>query len=119
MGTTFKLLGHSTLPAAAGDETVYTVPAATKAQISLIVMTAVTTSGGNGALSVHHIPNGGSEDVHQTLIYRQGLGVSATYVDEFGRGLIMEAGDAIQVHGDYSSSILDAGAIFVYGVEIT
>jgi|ERR1051326_1755161 hypothetical protein len=132
MATTLKHLtngssGGAGLPcpvpnASTTAQTIYEVPAATSAQISLITIAfrlSAVVSGANAYLMVCHVPSGGAASEANVIKYIDLLTVSSTtllYTAELGVGLIMSTGDKLQIKFGASATV-GGGAASAYGVE--
>ena len=109
MTNTFKRLAVPAAISSASATTVYTVPAATSAQLGGV--SVVNQSGASGTIKIHHVESGGSADATNCVLDTTTLsdGDNGWLLD----GLIMTAAETLQVFADGTNAI----SISVYGLE--
>jgi hypothetical protein len=109
MPESYKVLGQEALPAASLTD-VYTVPAATEAVISSIIVCNRDSSSHKYRLSI--AVGGAADDVEQYLAYDVTLlGESS---DDWTIGATLAAGDVVRAYGDAAQL-----SVSVFGTEIT
>jgi hypothetical protein len=109
MATNYKVLGQ-VAPLATTATTVYTVPSATQAVASSIVVCNRGSTSGTFRISVR--PNNASISNEHYIIYDTDIAANDTVILTFG--LTLDSGDVVEVYGstaDFSFNI--------YGSEIS
>jgi len=109
MPTAFKVLGQSA-PSATTATTLYTVPAATEAVVSSIVVANRTTTAGTYRIAIR--PNGATLANEHYIAYDVAVGASDTTVLTIG--VTMDATDVITVYASSANMSFNA-----FGSEIT
>jgi glucose-6-phosphate dehydrogenase assembly protein OpcA len=109
MATTYKVLGQSN-PAATTLTTLYTVPSATEAVVSSIVIANLAASTATFRIAIR--PNGASIANSQYIAYDITVGASDSTV--LTLGLTLDAADVISVYASTTSLTFSA-----YGSEIS
>jgi len=109
MATVYKILGQS-CPAANTDTTVYTVPSATYAVISSIVICNITTTARTYRIAVR--PNGATIGNDDYIAYDETIPANSSFT--WAIGVSLDASDVITVR----ASATDAVAFNVFGAEI-
>jgi glucose-6-phosphate dehydrogenase assembly protein OpcA len=109
MPTTYKVLGQSN-PAATTLTTLYTVPSATAAVVSSIVIANLTASAATFRIAIR--PDGASITNSQYIAYDITVGASDSTV--LTLGLTLDAADVISVYASTTSLTFSA-----YGSEIS
>ena len=108
MATTYKVLGQSN-PSATTATTLYTVPAATEAVLSTIVITNQAASAGTYRLAIR--PDGESLAAKHYLAYDVALPANSTHT--YTIGVTLNAADVITVYASSASQSFNA-----FGSEI-
>lgn len=108
MATTYKVLGQSN-PSATTLTTLYTVPSATQAVVSSIVIANLTASAATFRIAVR--PDGASIANSQYIAYDITVGASDSTV--LTLGLTLDAADVISVYASTANVTFSA-----YGSEI-
>jgi hypothetical protein len=108
MATNYKVLGQSA-PAATTDTTIYTVPAATEAVISTIVIANRAATAATFRLSVR--PNGASQADQHYLAYD--VPIAGNDSTTLTLGITMDATDVITVYASSADMSFN-----VFGSEI-
>lgn len=108
MATTYKVLGQSN-PAATTATTLYTVPAATQAVISTIVIANLTASAATFRISVR--PAGGAQTNAMYIAYDITVGASDSTA--LTLGVTMNTTDVLTVYGSTANLAFTA-----FGSEI-
>lgn len=109
MAVTYKVLGQSA-PADTNNANVYTVPAATEAVISSLVIANVTASGATARVFVR--PNAVAAAVGNAIAYD--LSIAANSTVALTLGITVDATDVITVR----SSVANALTFHAFGSEI-
>jgi glucose-6-phosphate dehydrogenase assembly protein OpcA len=109
MPTNYKVLGQSN-PAATTLTTLYTVPSATEAVVSSIVIANLTASAATFRIAIR--PDGASIANSQYIAYDITVGASDSTV--LTLGLTLDAADVISVYASTTSLTFSA-----YGSEIS
>jgi glucose-6-phosphate dehydrogenase assembly protein OpcA len=108
MATTYKVLGQSN-PAATTLTTLYTVPSATEAVVSSIVIANLAASAATFRIAIR--PNGASIATSQYIAYDITVGASDSTV--LTLGLTMDAADVLSVYASTTTVTFSA-----FGSEI-
>jgi glucose-6-phosphate dehydrogenase assembly protein OpcA len=108
MATTYKVLGQSN-PAATTATTLYTVPAATEAVVSTIVIANLTATAATFRIAIR--PNGAALANSQYIAYDITVGASDSTA--LTLGITMDATDVITVYGSTANLTFTA-----FGSEI-
>jgi len=109
MPTTYKVLGQSN-PAATTATTLYTVPTATEAVVSTIVIANLTSSAATFRIAIR--PNGATLANSQYIAYDITVGASDSTA--LTLGITMDAADIITVYGSTANLTFTA-----FGSEIS
>ena len=109
MPTTYKVLGQS-IPAATTATTLYTVPTATEAVVSTIVIANLTASAATFRIAIR--PNGAALANSQYIAYDITVGASDSTA--LTLGITMDAADVITVYGSTANLTFTA-----FGSEIS
>ena len=109
MATTYKVLGQSN-PAATTATTLYTVPAATEAVVSTIVIANLTATAATFRIAIR--PNGATLANSQYIAYDITVGASDSTA--LTLGITMDATDIITVYGSTANLTFTA-----FGSEIS
>ena len=109
MPTTYKVLGQSN-PAATTATTLYTVPTATEAVVSTIVIANLTASAATFRIAIR--PNGAALANSQYIAYDITVGASDSTA--LTLGITMDAADIITVYGSTANLTFTA-----FGSEIS
>ena len=109
MPTTYKVLGQSN-PAATTATTLYTVPTATEAVVSTIVIANLTASAATFRIAIR--PNGAALANSQYIAYDITVGASDSTA--LTLGITMDAADVITVYGSTANLTFTA-----FGSEIS
>jgi hypothetical protein len=108
MATNYKVLGQSN-PSATTDTTLYTVPSATEAVISTLVVANQAGTGGTYRLAIR--PDGETLAKKHYLAYDVALAANSTHT--FTIGVTINAADVITVRGSSADFSFNA-----FGSEI-
>lgn len=109
MATTYKVLGQSN-PAATTATTLYTVPTATEAVVSTIVIANLTATAATFRIAIR--PNGATLANSQYIAYDITVGASDSTA--LTLGITMDAADIITVYGSTANLTFTA-----FGSEIS
>ena len=109
MATTYKVLGQSN-PAATTATTLYTVPAATEAVVSTIVIANLTATAATFRIAIR--PNGAALANSQYIAYDITVGASDSTA--LTLGITMDAADVITVYASTANLTFTA-----FGSEIS
>jgi hypothetical protein len=107
MANTYKILGQIT--GSNANQTLYTVPAATSAVVSTIVIANHSTSANSYRIGI--IPSGDTLSDENYIAYDTYIGANDTVA--ITAGITLATGDFLQVYGN------DTGSFSAFGTELS
>lgn len=110
MPTTYKVLGQAA-PANTSEATLYTVPAATQAVVSTLVISNLTATAANASVNIC-VNGAASSNANSTI---KTVSIAASSVATFTLGITMGAADVIRITSGTSNAL----SFQAFGSEIS